>query len=299
MSLSKIASFDDNEKSFNIHDVEIPKLNEGEILVRIVYTTICRSDLYTFEGRRKEKSPTILGHEIVGRIVSFGNEINQLDIRDTLLRKDDRITWGIYASNPSSIYSQRGMPQKAEDLFKYGHEQITPSSTLHGGLAEYIVLRKNTPVIKISDELPDEVSSLINCSVATVAAAFRMAGDISGKNIVVCGVGMLGTIACAMASWMNAKNIISIDNNIDRLNKSKEFGSTHSLLSADSTIELKKNIQQSVHEEIKIDISKKSFEDEWYTYKPLLEKFENKMVENGYRFLFCIFEASDQARHFR
>lgn len=43
-------------------------------------------------------------------------------------------------------------------------------------------------------------------------------------------------------------------------------------------------------EEIKIDISKKSFEDEWYTYKPLLEKFENKMVENGYRFLFCIFD---------
>jgi alcohol dehydrogenase len=254
MSLSKIASFDDNEKSFNIHDVEIPTLNEGEILVRIIYTTICRSDLYTFEGKRKEKSPTILGHEIVGRVVSFGNDVNQLDIRGALMKKDDRITWGIYASNPSSIYSKRGIPQKAEDLFKYGHEQITNGNTLHGGLAEYIILRKNTPVIKISDELSDEVSALINCSVATVAAAIRMAGDVAGKNIVVCGVGMLGTIACAMASWMGAKNILSIDNNIDRLNKSKEFGSTNTVLNSDSTVELKKNIQQSISEKFNIDI---------------------------------------------
>jgi len=102
MALSKIASFNDITMSFNVHDVEIPSLNEGELLVRNIYTTICRSDIYTFEGKRKEKSPTILGHEIVGTIIDAADEPGVVDIRGVSLKKGDRITWGIYASNPIS-----------------------------------------------------------------------------------------------------------------------------------------------------------------------------------------------------
>jgi len=254
MALSKIASFNDITMSFNVHDVEIPSLNEGELLVRNIYTTICRSDIYTFEGKRKEKSPTILGHEIVGTIIDAADEPGVVDIRGVSLKKGDRITWGIYASNPISQYSLKGIPQKAEDLFKYGHEQITPDSTLHGGLAEYIILRKNTPIAKINDDVPDEIASLINCSVATVAAAMRVAGSIQDKCIVVCGTGMLGTIACAMASWMKAKKIISIDSNLDRSQKSLEFGSHVALESAETSNEMIKNFQHALSEYPKVDV---------------------------------------------
>jgi D-arabinose 1-dehydrogenase-like Zn-dependent alcohol dehydrogenase len=119
----------------------LPPLGHGEILVRNVYATLCRSDVSTWSGKRREKSPTILGHEIVGRIDQLGPAAPGHDLRGAPLRVGDRVTWAVYASDPAAELAQRGMPQKAPDLFKYGHEQLTEQSGFHGGLAEFTVLR--------------------------------------------------------------------------------------------------------------------------------------------------------------
>jgi alcohol dehydrogenase len=117
------------------------------------------------------------------------------------LQIGDRVTWAIYASDPTSDFAKKGIPQKGEDLFKYGHEQITEQSTLHGGLAEYIILRKNTPIIAIQDHgLSDKAASLINCAVSTAAGAIRLAGNLENQAVLVNGTGMLGIIACAMVN---------------------------------------------------------------------------------------------------
>jgi len=194
---SSFAQFEDSANGFSIRTTLIPELKTGEVLVRNTYTTICRSDIYTFQGKRKEKSPTILGHEIVGKIVALGPDAPFNDLRGQVLKIGDRITWGIYASNPDSAFAKKGIPQKGEDLFKYGHEQITEHSTLHGGLAEYIILRKNTPIIAIQDDaLSNKAASLINCAVATAAGAIRLAGSLENQTVLVNGAGMLGIIAC-------------------------------------------------------------------------------------------------------
>jgi len=213
-------------------------LKEGEILVKISYTTICRSDIYTFQGKRTEKIQTILGHEITGNIVALGPDAPSKDLRNLPLVVGSRITWGIYASDPSSEFSQKGIPQKSADLFKYGHEQITESSNLHGGLAEYIILRKNTPILIVDSKVPDKVASLINCSVATVAGAMRMAGSVNDNTVLICGTGMLGTIACAMAKEMGAKKVLAFDANIKRAVTAMDFGADQVILPvADSIID--------------------------------------------------------------
>ena len=38
----------------------------GEALVRVSMSTICRSDIHSYEGRRPNPTPCILGHEIIG-----------------------------------------------------------------------------------------------------------------------------------------------------------------------------------------------------------------------------------------
>lgn len=222
---SYFAQFDETVNGFTLEQTEIPALQSGEFLVRNSYTTICRSDLYTFQGKRKEKNPTILGHEIVGHIVAMATDAEPSDIRGKVLDIGSRITWGIYASNPNSAYAAKGIPQKAEDLFKYGHEQITAESTLHGGLAEYIILRKNTPIIVLqNDEMLDPVASLVNCSVATVAGAIRLAGQLTGQAVLVSGTGMLGIIACAMAKTAGAKKLIAVDADQERAIRALSFG---------------------------------------------------------------------------
>jgi D-arabinose 1-dehydrogenase-like Zn-dependent alcohol dehydrogenase len=44
----------------------------GEVLVRVKMSTICRSDIHSYEGRRPNPCPGILGHEIIGSITELG-----------------------------------------------------------------------------------------------------------------------------------------------------------------------------------------------------------------------------------
>jgi len=226
---SKFAVFDNESMSLKIAETEIPSLNAYEILVRVDYTTLCKSDILTYTGKRKEKNPTILGHEICGTIVEFGDKAPNIDIRHNSIQIGDQITWAIYSSDPADPMSKKSMPQKAADLFKYGHEQITANSHLHGGLSEYIILRPNTPIIKPLIPLPVQLLTIVNCAVATAAGALRIAGNIAGENVLIAGVGMLGVIACAMAKTKGAKNIIAIDIKEDRLEISKGFGASHTV----------------------------------------------------------------------
>ncbi len=233
MQFSKTVLFLSPDEPLQISDILIPTPGEGEILVKNEYTTLCRSDLYTFSGKRTEKTPTILGHEIVGRIERFVTGAPEIDVRGNQLQLGDRITWAIFASDPASEMARKGIPQKAPGLFKYGHEKVTPKSTLHGGLSQFTLLRKNTPVIKISETIPLPIAATINCAVATVAGAIRLAGEIKGKNILVSGTGMLGIIACAMCRVKGAKTIYAIDIDEERLKSAKLFGADKTALPAE------------------------------------------------------------------
>ena len=231
--MSKFASFISSQEKFSIKSENLPALNDGEILVKNLSTSLCRSDIYTFQGKRIEKSPTILGHEIVGVISQLGPNAPSYDLRGKEVKVGDKITWAIYASSPDDILSIAGIPQKAKDLFKYGHEEITEKNHFHGGLSEHTILRKNTPIIILNPAVPNEIASLINCSVATVAGAIRLAGQIKGKSVLIYGAGMLGIIACAMVTKLGANEVITVDQNPERLAMSTHFGATKTMLSSD------------------------------------------------------------------
>ncbi len=225
----RIAIFEGSGIPFLIRDEPLPTLSPGEILVANEFVTLCRSDLNTFSGKRKEKCPSILGHEVVGRILRVAPPHPRQDLRGKRLEEGDRITWAIYASSPQDSLSQRGIPQKARDLFKYGHERIRPDSNFHGGLATHTVLRNHTPVIAIDPSVPLPVAALINCSVATLAGALRLAGDCEAQEVVVSGSGMLGLVACAMLEENGAKPILAVDPLADRREKALSFGADRAL----------------------------------------------------------------------
>lgn len=224
MKLSRLAVFSGPGQLLSVETTAVPALGEGEILVRNEYTTLCRSDLNTYSGKRTEPTPTILGHEIVGRIEELGPEAPTKDLRGAALQPGQRVTWAIYASNPAEALSRAGIPQKAPGLFKYGHELLTPNSTLHGGLAEYCVLRRHTPILGLDTCIPLPVAALINCSVATVAGSIRLAGPLTDRDVVVAGAGMLGVVACALARIAGARRIVAVDVEDSRLDMAGRFG---------------------------------------------------------------------------
>jgi alcohol dehydrogenase len=194
----------------------------AEILVRVVACTLCGSDLHTFEGRRGAPCPSILGHEILGRIAAFGPDAPRVDLAGQSLAEGDRVTWSVVASCGQCFYCKRELSQKCEHMVKYGHEPLTDRPD--GGLAEYCVLAPGSAIARISEHLSDRVACPASCATATAAAAIRAAGPIAGRVVLVQGAGMLGLTAVAMARSAGASSVIVTDPNRGRLALASRFG---------------------------------------------------------------------------
>lgn len=224
MLTGKLMVFNGPGRPFEPCTRSVRPLAEGELLVRNLFTTICGSDLHTYSGHRKEACPSVLGHEIVGKVVEIGPGRPDVDQRGQKIHEGDVITWTIFSSDPDSEYSLAGMPQKGDHLFKYGHGLVNEQESFHGGLAEYCILRRGTCILKIPDELPLPVAATINCAISTVAGALRVAGELKGKQVIVFGAGMLGITTAAMCREAGAAWIGVADVSKDRLTVAARFG---------------------------------------------------------------------------
>jgi len=222
----------------------LPNLNESELLVKIKYATICTSDIHTYQGFRNTSVPTILGHEMIGEVNTLPLEGCPKDFYGNDLEVGDIITWSVVASCGDCHYCNIGVSQKCSHIIKYGHEKIVENHPLSGGYAEYCHLAKGTPIIKLPEDIPYKVLAPANCTTATTAAAFRIAGDCSGKVVIIQGVGMLGLTACSMARYFGAREVIAIDIDEKRLNIASEFGATKKLLIDNNPKKIVSNVLQ-------------------------------------------------------
>lgn len=220
--------FQEIEKPFHAQPVKFPELKKGEVLIQITYATICTSDLHTYYGRRKSHTPSVLGHEVIGKVI----DIAQGGVRDysgAPLQLNDLVTWSVYAHDHDGKMAQKGFPQKSEGLFKYGHEEINGENVLSGGFASHCHLRAGTDIFRIPKGISPKEATPLNCTHATIAGAIRLAGDLHHKNVLVIGAGMLGISACAMSKYAGAKQVFSMDIHTDRVENTFQFGSDHGL----------------------------------------------------------------------
>lgn len=224
----RVAMFLGPREPLELREVPVPPPIAGGALVRIDCCTICGSDLHTVAGHRNEPAPSVLGHEALGTIVELGTP-PLTDVVGQPLSLGDRITWSPVVSCGTCDRCRAGLPQKCVSLFKYGHALAEGVGTLSGGLAEFIHLRPGTAAVKLPVGVPDEVFSPASCATATIAAAFRAAGSIAGRRVMIWGAGMLGLTAGAFAKTKEAATVVISDLNPDRLAQATKFG-------ADATI---------------------------------------------------------------
>ena len=241
---SRAMVFHEAGRPLELRTFPLPRLSEGEVLVRITCCTLCGSDVHTFEGRRSAPLPTILGHEIIGQVAQLppGPEVH--DQQGTPLGVGDRITWSVAASCGGCFFCNDGLPQKCERLFKYGHERISERHPLSGGLADHCHLAAGTTIVRLPSALSDAIACPANCATATVAAAMRYAGDCGDRVVLIQGAGMLGLTAAAMARWAGAREVIVCDKVSDRLPRAKSFGATRTACVNDDHTALRKTVDE-------------------------------------------------------
>jgi len=216
--------YDAPNAPFEVREYPVRDARAGEVLVRITMSTICRSDIHSYEGHRPNPCPGILGHEIIGVIEQIGAGIDK-DLRGDTLAVGDRVTWTEYfADGPSYYRDVHDMPHKAPGLRKYGHDLVEEDPHFLGGFADYCYILPGTGILKLPAELSDEEATPLNCGVATMISATEAADIRMGETVVVQGLGLLGMYGCAIARARGAARVIGLDAVPSRLELAKRFG---------------------------------------------------------------------------
>lgn len=218
------ALFNGPGKRFQMQTFPMRGPKHNEIIARVKLVTICRSDLHSWQGKRSNPTPSILGHEIVGVVEEKGEDID-CDIRGNQISVGDRITWTEFIYCGNCFYCKVvNTPQKCVNVKKYGHENSDIAPHLTGGFAEYCYVLPISGVIRIPDSLTDAEAAPIMCGVPTMVSAVNSVGVGPNDSVVVQGLGLMGLYALALSKSKGAKKIIGIDSMPDRLKLAKQFG---------------------------------------------------------------------------
>ena len=229
MRTAKAAVYEAPNSPFVLKEYPVRPVKNGEVLVRVTMSTICRSDIHSYEGRRPNPCPGILGHEIIGVIEEIGAGIDK-DMRGDPLKVGDRVTWSEYFSDGQCYYGEiLDMPQKCNGVRKYGHDLAEVDPHFLGGFAEYCYIQPGTWILKLPDALSDEEATPLNCGVATMASVTEAAEIALGDAVVIQGLGLLGFYGAAMAKARGARCVIGLDAVASRLEAAKRFGADHTI----------------------------------------------------------------------
>ena len=223
----KVVVYDAPNQPFAIREFPLRPPEAGEALVRIKMSTICRSDIHSYQGHRPNPCPGVLGHEIIGTIEALGAALGH-DMRGDALAVGDRITWSEYFIPGANYFTEvLDLPQKSPGVDKYGHMAVTTAPHHHGGFGEYCYVLAGSWILKLPDILSDEEATPINCGVATMVAVTEKAAIGLGETVVIQGLGLLGLYGAALAKARGARLVIGLDTVAGRRDLAARFGVDH------------------------------------------------------------------------
>ncbi len=196
-----------------------------DIVVRIVSSTICGTDLHILKGDVPEVLPgTVLGHEAVGIVTELGSAVSTLAIGDRVL-----------VSCITSCGRCRFCKERRYGLCTGGGGWIF-GRLIDGLQAEYArVPFADTSVYKVPVELGDEQVLFLADILPTAYEVGVLNGGVQpGDTVAIVGAGPIGLAAVMTAKLYTPGRIISIDLASSRLERALEFG-------ADATIDNSKD----------------------------------------------------------
>ena len=207
-------------------------LEPGSALARVQMAGICGTDVHLWLGQLPIPVPVILGHETVGRIAAMGSGLER-DWRGEPLAVGDRITWASSTVCGECYYCRiKRQPTRCLKRKAYGISYCADQPPhLHGGYAEFIVLRPGTAIFKLPNSISTEAVVGAGCALWTAIHGVERMGISWGDVVVVQGAGPVGLAALTVAREAGAARIIVIGGPAHRLERARRF-------SADVTIDI-------------------------------------------------------------
>lgn len=198
-----------NNNDVRIEETPVPEINSGELLIKVMASGICGSDV--MEWYRVKKAPIVLGHEIAGEIAETGKNV-------TKYKKGDRVFVSHHVPCNTCHYCLNGYHTACDTLHKTNYYP--------GGFSEYL----RVPEINVDRGvyiLPDEISYDEGTFIEPLACVLRgqrLAALKPGQTVMIIGSGISGLLHIEVARALGAGRVFATDISEYRLTEAERHG---------------------------------------------------------------------------
>ena len=179
-------------------------LGNDDVQIEILYCGVCHSDLHTVRGDWGSATyPCVPGHEIVGRVVKVGKDVNNFKEGDTVgvgCMVDSCRTCANCKDNLEQ-FCEKGA------TFTYNSPDKHTGGITYGGYSESIVVDKEF-VLKIPKNLDLAATAPLLCAGITTYSPLRHHNVTKGQKVGVVGLGGLGHMGVKLAKAIGAYVVV-------------------------------------------------------------------------------------------
>lgn len=221
-----------------IEDVEIDNPQDDEVLVRVMASGLCHSDLHYVTGDLPLQGPTILGHEVAGIVEAIGEGVTSVRPGDAVVACSSGYCSQCIPCVTGRTHLCESRPDRIgpPSRITLGGEEIIQGTRV-GGFAEEVLLHENF-LVKIPSELPFDRAALLGCGVLTgVGSVLNSAKVTAGSRVVVIGCGGVGLNIVQGARIAGAAQIIAVDISPTKLELAAKFGATDLVTGGEDAVE--------------------------------------------------------------
>ncbi|GGB98511.1 aryl-alcohol dehydrogenase [Marinobacterium zhoushanense] len=220
----------------SLESLEIDDPRADEILVRVVATGVCHTDIVVRDGMLPTPLPVVLGHEGAGVVERVGSAVTKVVPGDHVVMTfascggcpscQDHAPSYCHAFFPKNFFAVRGDGSTA---LSSGDEVIHSHFFGQSSFATHAICDQRN-IVKVPQDAPLELLGPLACGVQTGAGAVLNALRVgAGSSFAVFGTGSVGLSAVMAARVCGATTIVAVDMNNERLAFAKELGATHTL----------------------------------------------------------------------
>lgn len=222
----KVAVMTEPEKLV-YQDYALPEPEKGAVLLKVLRTNICGSELHIWRGEHPTKRRGVLGHEMIGELYAAGEGV-ETDYAGVPIKQGDRIVSAYYITCQKCTPCQEGNFHLCEHAYDYWNLQPEIHPHFHGTFATHYYIHPNQYFYKVPDNVSDAMAASANCALSQVYFGLDKANVTYGQYVLIQGAGGLGLNAAAVAKEKGA-TVIVIDSVDSRLALAKQFGADHTL----------------------------------------------------------------------
>jgi len=194
-----------------LEDVPEPECGRDEVLIRVLKTGICGTDLhiYLWDGWAQQNIPVplIVGHEFVGEIVELGAEVDDLE-RGDLVSGEGHLVCG----RCRNCMAGRRVQCSRTDSVGVNHP---------GAFADFIALPA-TNVWRHREGIDLDVAAIFDPFGNAVHTALSF--PVLGEDVLVTGAGPIGIMAAVVARHAGARHVVISDPSEYRLELARKMG---------------------------------------------------------------------------